>query len=196
MASWMSEWCWTPSVDLLLLLNSARLTVLQRGCHAEPSPSQSSCEVSNKGAHTRRSCCNIKPGGTGPACCSWAGVCIPMLKSALPAGASGLGGLQQEVWGRKASRFPRQHHYPDYQPQALRINRNNWEYQSTYIPCYFKSRNQGPAITLKLFCFSQFMWWRPRILSWKWYRLTCQLQPEWLLPGVWASKSAKRDGQM
>lgn len=77
-----------------------------------------------------------------------------------------------------------------------RINRNNWEYQSTYIPCYFKSRNQGPAIILKLFCFSQFMWWRPRILSWKWYRLTCQLQPEWLLPGVWASKSAERDGQM
>lgn len=176
MASWVSEWCWSPSFDLLLLLSSACLTVPPwLPCWAFSFPEQLWSEQ-QRCSH-RRSWFDTKLGGTGPTCCSWARVCIPMLKSTLPAGTSGLDGLQQEVWrGRRASRFPRHLLNQIINLRHLHtINRHNWEYQSTQIPCYFKSRSQGPAITLKFFCFSQFIWWCPRILSWEWYRLTCQL---------------------
>lgn len=98
MASWVSEWCWTPSFDLLLLLNSACLTVPPwLPCWAFSFSEQLWSEQQR--CSRRRSWFNTKLGGTGPTCCSWASVCIPMLKSTLPAGSSGLDGLQQEVWG-------------------------------------------------------------------------------------------------
>lgn len=67
---------------------------------------------------TQRSWFNTGPEGTGPTCCSWASVCVSMLKSTLPAGP--------QVWmacskrsggGKPASSYSSIN--PDYQPQAL-----------------------------------------------------------------------------
>lgn len=149
MTSLVSKWCWTPSGDLLPCGTAAAeqfppLAVLRRGWCLEPLPSQASCEVNNRDSHTRETAIKEDQDAQGPLAavgpvrvfpCSH-----PLCQLEPPVRMSRSRGLEEENQQvPKATLLPRLPTSGTHTKKGGTMQ----EYQSSPIPCYFKSRNQG-----------------------------------------------------